>query len=90
VTSNCLPETKSIKREAGSAAKTEGEQRVVAARSGVELIEIAPDHAVFTVRPHELAGMLARQGAPRVTRLCAGGAGMRGRWWRRILNHIPA
>jgi pimeloyl-ACP methyl ester carboxylesterase len=34
-------------------------QRVMAARLGVEPIEIASDHAVFTLRPHELAAILA-------------------------------
>jgi pimeloyl-ACP methyl ester carboxylesterase len=34
-------------------------QRVMAARLGVEPIEIASDHAVFTLRPHDLAGILA-------------------------------
>jgi hypothetical protein len=31
----------------------------MAARLGVEPIEIASDHAVFTLRPHDLAGILA-------------------------------
>lgn len=34
-------------------------QRVMAARLDVEPIEISSDHAVFTLRPHELAAMLA-------------------------------
>jgi hypothetical protein len=44
----------------------------MAAHLGVEPIEIASDHAVFTLRPHELAGILAAQGVPRVARLRAG------------------
>ena len=39
---------------------------------GVEPIEIASDHAVFTLRPRELAGILAGSGAPRVARPHAG------------------
>lgn len=34
-------------------------QREMAARLGVELIEIASDHAVFSLRPRELAAVLA-------------------------------
>ena len=33
-------------------------QREMAARLGVEPIEIASDHAVFALRPHELAPLL--------------------------------
>jgi hypothetical protein len=35
-------------------------QREMAARLGVEPIEIASEHAVFTFRPRELAAVLAR------------------------------
>jgi hypothetical protein len=35
-------------------------QRELAARLGVEPIEIACEHAVFTLRPRELAALLAR------------------------------
>lgn len=34
-------------------------QREMAARLGVEPVELASDHAVFTLRPHELAPLLA-------------------------------
>jgi hypothetical protein len=33
-------------------------QREMAARLGVEPLEIASDHAVFSLRPHELAALL--------------------------------
>ncbi|MEO7437142.1 MAG: alpha/beta fold hydrolase [Candidatus Binatia bacterium] len=36
-------------------------QREMAARLGVEPIEIASEHAVFTFQPHELAAVLAAQ-----------------------------
>ena len=34
-------------------------QREMAARLGVEPVELASDHAVFTLRSHELAALLA-------------------------------
>jgi pimeloyl-ACP methyl ester carboxylesterase len=43
-------------------------QREMAARLGVEPIEIASEHAVFTLQPRELAAVLAGQAAPRERR----------------------
>jgi hypothetical protein len=34
-------------------------QREMAARLGVDPVEIASDHAVFAIRPHDLAALLA-------------------------------
>jgi hypothetical protein len=39
-------------------------QREMAARLGVEPIEIASDHAVFALRPRELAAVLCEAGRP--------------------------
>ena len=39
-------------------------QREMAARLGVEPIEIASDHAVFTLQPRELAAVLATRAGP--------------------------
>jgi hypothetical protein len=40
-------------------------QREMATRLGVEPIEIASEHAVFTFQPRELAAVLAGQADPR-------------------------
>jgi hypothetical protein len=40
-------------------------QREMAARLGVEPIEIASDHAVFALQPRELAAVLAARADPR-------------------------
>jgi hypothetical protein len=65
-------------------------QRVMAARLGVEPIEIASDHAVFTLLPHELAAILAGQGGSRVAGIVRGDREIGDRRWCTWRAHTGA